>query len=412
MKKITFFKTFRFFLFVQIIALIFMAFPIIADEFEDMKSEFNSEMEEFQNEKNEFGTYREQILSEFETYKKIVDQEYNKFRNEVLKYWDKPEMTDKKKFVEYSPDMKTKKVVDFEKGEIEISVIVPKGTPKPDIQDDITKKLKDLVAEDNSKAFERDSFAQNVEKRIVKEAKNVKTASVKKVPVIADIVTGSAKPSQTQVDQAVQKMNKIADVTMKPSKKVKDSDVVTVTIKLPSDSMAKKAETYVSPVKAEASRRQIDPALILAVMQTESAFNPMARSYVPAYGLMQIVPKSAGLDASKVVFGEEKLLAPSYLYNGENNITIGAAYLYILNDRYLKAIKNDESRLYCVIAAYNTGAGNVAKAFTGKTNISNAAKKINAMTPKEVYNKLLKKLPYDETKHYVKKVSERIDQYK
>lgn len=412
MKTTPFFKTFRFFLFVHALMAMLCAFPIYADEFEDMKSEFNAEMDEFQNDKGEFDSYRGQILSEFETYKKIIDQEYKKFRDDILKYWDKPEMTDKKKFVEYSPDMKTKKVVDFEKGEIEISVIVPKDTPKTDVQKEITKKLEDLVAEDSTKAFERDKFAQNVEKRLVKETKDVKTAAVKKVPLISDIVTGTATPDKSQVDQAVQNLNKKAEFTKQPSSKVKDADVVTVTIKLPSDAMVKKAETYLEPVKSEASKRKIDPALILAVMQTESAFNPMARSYVPAYGLMQIVPKSAGLDASKLVFGEEKLLSPSYLYNGDNNILMGSAYLYILNDRYLKDIKNDESRLYCVIAAYNTGAGNVAKAFTGKTNISAAAKTINAMSPKEVYTKLQKKLPYDETKQYVKKVSERMDQFK
>lgn len=383
-----------------------------SDEFEDMKSGMDEDVKGFQDEIRDFEAYRNQINSEFETYKKIVDQEFKKYRDDILKYWDKPDMTDKKTFVEYSPDMKSKKVVDFEKGQIEISVITPSGTKPSDVQKNITKQLEDLVTEDSSKAFDRDTFAQNVEKRIVKASKNVKTAVVKKVPVITDIVIGAANPNKKQIENAVQDLKKKAEIKTQPSTKVKGSDVVTVTIKLPSDSISKKAQSYVAPVKLHASKRNLDPSLIFAVMQTESAFNPMARSYVPAYGLMQIVPKSAGLDASKVVFGEEKLLSPSYLYDGENNITMGAAYLYVLNDRYLKSIENDQSRLYCVIAAYNTGAGNVARAFTGKTNISKAAVIINAMTPDQVYKKLLKQLPHDETKNYVKNVSERMKLYK
>lgn len=191
-----------------------------------------------------------------------------------------------------------------------------------------------------------------------------------------------------------------------------ESQLITIKIKLPSGSMAVKAKTYIDTVTKYAIKHKVEPALILAVMQTESAFNPMARSYVPAYGLMQIVPKSAGLDASEFVFGKQEILSPSFLYNGENNISMGAAYIHILNYRYLKSITNEKSRLYCVIAAYNTGAGNVARAFTGKTNINKAANKINAMTSENVYKQLLRNLPHDETKNYVKNVTERIQLYK
>ena len=138
----------------------------------------------------------------------------------------------------------------------------------------------------------------------------------------------------------------------------------------------------------------------------------MARSHIPAYGLMQIVPQSAGIDASEVVFGEKKLLSPSYLYNGNNNINIGTTYIYIVYYRYLKRVSNPESRLYCTIAAYNTGVGNVARAFTGTKSIRKAEAVINGMSPKEVYDTLLIKLPYDETKHYLKKVSERLAMYR
>jgi membrane-bound lytic murein transglycosylase C len=63
--------------------------------------------------------------------------------------------------------------------------------------------------------------------------------------------------------------------------------------------------------------------------------------------------------------------------------------------------------LYCAICAYNTGAGNVAKVFVGSTNINKASSLINKMSPNEVYRNLLTKLPYLETRKYLKKVNDR-----
>jgi len=146
-------------------------------------------------------------------------------------------------------------------------------------------------------------------------------------------------------------------------------------------------------------------------MHSESSFNPRARSHVPAYGLMQIVPKTAGRDTYKFLYKKDKLVSGNYLYNSTNNIKMGSAYLHILYYRYLKKIKNPDSRLYCTIAAYNTGAGNIAYAFTRTYNMNKAAPLINAMTPKQVYNKLMKDLRFDEPKHYLKKVSSRMAAY-
>jgi membrane-bound lytic murein transglycosylase C len=61
------------------------------------------------------------------------------------------------------------------------------------------------------------------------------------------------------------------------------------------------------------------------------------------------------------------------------------------------------------VAAYNTGTGNVAKAFNidKSRNIKKAARLINKLTPDQVYAHLIENLPYDETKHYLKRVIKR-----
>jgi len=187
---------------------------------------------------------------------------------------------------------------------------------------------------------------------------------------------------------------------------------VTVTIPLRADYLSERAKRYDQAVLDEADRRDLPASLIYAIMETESHFNPRARSHVPAFGLMQLVPKSGGVDAYNYVYGEKKILAPEYFFQPDQNVELGTAYLDLLFRRYLRSITDEQSRLFCTIAAYNTGAGNVARAFTGKTSVAGAASLINALSAEEVYEHLLANLPYDETRNYLKKVRAAQAKYK
>jgi membrane-bound lytic murein transglycosylase C len=172
-----------------------------------------------------------------------------------------------------------------------------------------------------------------------------------------------------------------------------------------------RAADYRDQVAKQTDRFGIDPTLVYAIMHTESNFNPMARSAVPAYGLMQLVPKSGGRDAYLFAKKEDVLVTGEYLYVPENNVELGTALLTKLLTVEFRNVVDPKSRVYCAISAYNTGAGNVAKAFTGKRNVREAIPKINAMTSDEVLEFLKKNLPYDETRLYVAKVSGRMGLY-
>ena len=63
------------------------------------------------------------------------------------------------------------------------------------------------------------------------------------------------------------------------------------------------------------------------------------------------------------------------------------------------------------VRAYNTGAGNVSRAFRSDTNIRKAIPGIRKMTADELYAKLRKDLPYSETRDYIQKVRERTKLY-
>jgi len=80
----------------------------------------------------------------------------------------------------------------------------------------------------------------------------------------------------------------------------------------------------------------MDPALIKAVVHTESYFNPNATSRVGASGLMQLMPQTAELYG---VFD---------LYSPMKNLDAGVRHLRYLLRRY-------KNRLSYALAAYNAG---------------------------------------------------------
>jgi membrane-bound lytic murein transglycosylase C len=151
---------------------------------------------------------------------------------------------------------------------------------------------------------------------------------------------------------------------------------------------------------------------VLATIHTESCFNPVARSNRNAIGLMQLVPHTAGVDAYRAVYGKNVVPTAAYLYNPEQNIELGCAYIYLLKHRYFREVRDADSRLYCTIAAYNTGPGNVAYAFTGRRAMRAATRMINTMKDaKSVYDHMIGSLPFAETRHYLAFVIERMDLY-
>src|SRR5450631_2178837 len=96
-------------------------------------------------------------------------------------------------------------------------------------------------------------------------------------------------------------------------------------------------------VREAADRHRVDPALIRAVIQTESNWNPIALSNKGAGGLMQLIPTTAHRFGVNDVF------------NPQQNIDGGVHYLKTLLERY-------NGNLDMALAAYNAGEGAVDRA--------------------------------------------------
>ncbi|MDR3434803.1 MAG: membrane-bound lytic murein transglycosylase MltC [Rouxiella aceris] len=178
--------------------------------------------------------------------------------------------------------------------------------------------------------------------------------------------------------------------------------IYSVTIQMVPNHLDKRAHKYLPLVRDAAAKYGVDQSLILAIMQTESAFNPYAVSNADALGLMQVVQHSAGADVFKSE-GRWGTPSRSYLFDPANNINTGTAYLAMLQNVYLSGINNPTSRRYAVITAYNGGAGSVLRVFS--SDKYQAFNIINSMSPGDVYDTLVSRHPSGESRHYLYKVN-------
>jgi soluble lytic murein transglycosylase len=109
---------------------------------------------------------------------------------------------------------------------------------------------------------------------------------------------------------------------------------------------------YPAIVRGHARQYGLDPALLAAVIYSESRFRPHVRSKQGAIGLMQLLPSTAEGIATRT---GGNAFVPSDLDNPEINVRYGAWYLRHLREHYQGL--PDSTTL--ALAAYNAGMANV-----------------------------------------------------
>ena len=178
--------------------------------------------------------------------------------------------------------------------------------------------------------------------------------------------------------------------------------IYSITINLVPNHLDKRAHKYIGMVRQASRKYGVDESLILAIMQTESSFNPYAVSRSDALGLMQVVQHSAGKDVFRSQ-GKSGMPSRSFLFDPASNIDTGTAYLAMLGNVYLSGINNPTSRRYAVITAYNGGAGSVLRMFSADK--VQAAEIINTMSPGDLYQTITTRHPSAESRRYLYKVN-------
>lgn len=118
----------------------------------------------------------------------------------------------------------------------------------------------------------------------------------------------------------------------------------------------KQSKKIAEAIIREAYKHKFDPLFVMAVISTESGFQPTIVGKDGEIGLMQIMPKTAQWMAK---ISGIKYKGKKTLNDPVANIRIGTAFLARLRENF-----DSHSRLY--LAAYNMGGGNVKKALGKK----------------------------------------------
>lgn len=430
--------------------LLFVAFIVASPcSANDPFAELDQEMEVYQSSsdpiqlENEFQQYISEFDNDYKRWHLQYLKEFDAFQAELINKWGEGDSSWAERDVQFSDNNDVKSVVDYQNEKVTIAVLVDKKLSESESEEIARLKIATLLADKNSNLS--DLFAQKEMAQAGEISVSPVQFSQEKKEQAQSLIIKQTQAQAQQIDKqadrallsdseltksestllATQEKTELLKLSQErltnvansyeqaQSNSEDDKKIVLYQVNIPKNSLAKRAEKYASFAEKEGQIRSIPASLVMAIMHSESAFNPNAKSAVPAYGLMQIVPRTAGHDVNKLMRNIDKPMNKSELYIPSVNVETGTAYLDILDKRYLKAINNKQSRLYCTIASYNTGAGNVARVFNenGSRNINKAAKVINKLTAEQVYEQLMAKLPYDETKHYLQRVNSRIALY-
>lgn len=143
---------------------------------------------------------------------------------------------------------------------------------------------------------------------------------------------------------------------------------------------------YTEYVETYAEQYGVPETLIFAIIRTESSFDSGAVSSAGAVGLMQMMPATFAWLTDEILFDH---LESGMLYDPETNIKYGTYLLSRYYDRY--------GNWELAFAAYNGGPGNVDEWLEDPAYADGEGG--------------LKKIPFKETRNYVKKVADAWDTY-
>lgn len=325
------------------------------------------------------------LIRDVKSIKALLDE----LRGKAKDKWgdDETDMPDNDTYVKYTDDYKSKAIIDFNAGRITVETMNASNYKAPERKAQLRSAIvTTLLSTDDPSAT--DIFSD-------------KQPEFNGEPFLY----GQVLDQDGKAVRYEWRAGRFADFLMAKQLHVSQTDMgqrYSVTFPMVQNHYELRKNQYSEYVLASAARYQVSPTLIYAIIETESSFNPFAVSSANAYGLMQIIPSTAGRDVYERIKNRDDQPTRSTLFKPEDNIDIGTAYLHILDNIYLKRINHPQSREYTTISAYNGGAGNVFKTFS--SNRDQAPDVINSLTPQQVYSRLTRSHPRAETRRYLEKV--------
>ncbi len=306
------------------------------------------------------------------------------FVSEVEQLWaEETRLSSPTMLVQYSDDKRSRSLIDLKEGKLIVEHFVTS-----DAESNMLRVLSNALLTPND--------PRQVDLRKVQIFSRSETPFL-----LGQLVDALGKPidTRTKADQ----FSAWAVVNKKQQIKTHAGDIYRIELPLDANHKQVRAARFSRYIEAASQEFGVDLNLLYAIAETESHFNPFAVSRTGALGVMQIMPDRAGRDAIKLLTGVDR--QPSYqeLTDPKTNIRLGAAYLAMLQQHYLKEIEHPRSREYAVIAAYNGGANRAISVFAdNKTRAVNA---INALPPQMVYDSIKRRHASAETRGYIEKVT-------
>lgn len=338
-----------------------------------------------------YGSY-EQTIQRLEEEVKNLQSNLRQLKQEVAKNWGKgtlPFTENAHQFIKYTDAYQSRSEMDFDSGKVIVETL-EQNYPK--------ERLKDVIVTTLLTPY---------------DAENPEIYTAKRIDYSGPaILSGQIKDHEGQPVKWQWRAERYADYLVNNQMQQIHRDghrIYRVEIPLVENHTQVRGQQYENLVRQASTKYNVDEALIYAIIETESSFNPYATSHVPAYGLMQIVPATAGKDVFTRIKKRNDQPTRDYLFNPANNIDAGTAYITILNDVYLKDIRHPQSREYAIISGYNGGAGNVLKTF--HSDRKQAVNVINQLSPQQVYNRLKNNHPSAESRGYIEKVTQAKQKY-
>ena len=333
-----------------------------------------------------YATNPSAIEADFKRFKGLVAS----FRRAVGGTWGARDVREPqpKRYVKYTQNYLSRASVDFERGTILVETL-DQDTPHASLRAAIATTLLTPYDPRAVDLYSAGPVTLGGKPFLLGE---VKDARGRDIATEAQVDEFARQLVQTAVKQ------RPADPSLgQPGKRVSF-----VVIPMASDHMQVRAAKFRPLVEQAAARFRVSRNLVYAIIRVESDFNPYAINAVPAVGLMQVVPQTAGADVQVHLTGRRGEPTKAFLFEPQNNITYGTAYLHLLGTRYLAGVGDALSREYCVIAAYNGGAGALLKTF--HPDRGRALSAINSRPPLAVFETIVTRHAAGETRDYLRKV--------
>jgi membrane-bound lytic murein transglycosylase C len=298
------------------------------------------------------------------------------------KKWDTVAVSTSMRWVDYYAEAESRSEVRFDRGRVTFEAIVAleEGGVGPDAKEKVAQSVRRAFA-----ARAADGFGLLEDQVTTPDGETVDEANVE------GYIERVVLPTLT-----IRSRYKAPDGTRRMR--------VASTVKMTPDHARIRAGHYRETVFRQSKRFGIDPAIIMAIIHTESYFNPFARSPDGALGLMQLIPRFGGREAYAWIYKEHKTPSDEYLYNPEKNIELGTAYFHLLLRRYFNDIKAAEKRLYLAICAYNWGPTIIRREITDRHGV-------DGMALSDLHALLKEKTPL-ETRTFLGNVLTRLEAYR